>query len=71
MPGKYPKENILHNFFTVVLASIRDVIFVAESYIAKSSSGILTRHKFGKKKIEVYLATLSWHLPGQINECNE
>ena len=37
------------NFFTVVLTSIRDAIFVTESYIVKSSSGILTRHKFGKK----------------------
>jgi len=58
------------NFCTVILTSIRDAIFVAESYIVKSSSGILTRHKSGKKKIEIYLATLSWHLPGQVKECN-
>jgi hypothetical protein len=47
------------NFFTVVLTSIKDAIFVAESYIVKNSSGMVTRHRFGKKKNEVYLATLS------------
>jgi hypothetical protein len=58
------------NFFTVVITSQREAIFVAESYIVKNSSGMVTRHRYGKK-IEVYLATLSWHLPGQVKGCNE
>jgi hypothetical protein len=33
----------------VVLTSIRDEIFVAESYIVKNSSGMATRHRFKKK----------------------
>ena len=45
------------NFFTVVLASIRDAIFVAESYTVKISTGMVIRHRFGEKKIEVYLVT--------------
>jgi len=40
------------NFFTVVLTSIKDAILVAESYIAKNSSGMVTRHRFGKKQLK-------------------
>jgi hypothetical protein len=36
----------------------------------KNSSGMVFGHRFGKKN-EVYLATLPWHLPGQVKECNE